>query len=526
VKFKKNPLNNIRIIFSIFLLVGVLLYALGGYVNYDDASTLDQYKLKLDLYHLPFYAALSLIRILIALVISCALAIYIGKKMAISPESATVGIQIIDVLQSIPLEIFLSLSTTVLLFLIPHNLWGAQLAVIFALITAQVWNLILSVHESLGRVGEYKELIKIYKLSPSYVFLNIEMPLILPKLIWNSMLSLSASWFLIASSEEMFIIKGKSCITFIMPGIGGVIKEASLIGDLAPLYGSMVAIAVSIFMCNFFVFEPLLNLSSRLSIPQFSSTLIRTFHLIIKFLDFLFRAICKLFHKSIVILTSLCIIAYVGPQIIISTVPRVIVTGLRIFIVLLFSSLFGVPLGVFIGTSKTVLKYSRSLIQLISSLPINLAYSGIFILVRNYSIPFDICCVGLMSIGSLWCIVFNVIDAASRIPTDYWKLVKVMKLSNYACFTQLVWPSVLESYVTGLLAASGAAWNASLICEYLNWKFHTLCVYGIGSYLAKYSGSLPELSGGVLMMCIFIFIINYYFWNPMITYVKNRYHTE
>jgi NitT/TauT family transport system permease protein len=513
-------------IVSLMLGIGLLVYALGGYVNYDDASTLAVYKPKLELRYLPLYAALSLIRMLIALLLSCVLAIYVGKKMSVSHQATVIGLQIIDVLQSIPLEIFLSLATNVIVFFIPHNLWGAQLAAIFALVTAQIWNLILSVHESLRRVDEYKELITIHKLSSTYVFLNIEMPLMLPKLIWNSMLSLSASWFLIASSEEIIINRGNNLVSLIMPGIGGVIKEASLLGDYLSIYGSMVAIAVSIFLCNIFIFEPFLNVSSGLDVSQVNTSFMRLVKFQTNLLNLLSVFIGKLFNKSTLILLSLGMMVYAGPQIMLAVIPRVVITGLRIALVLVISSLIGLPLGVFVGTSPAVLKYSRSLIQLLSSLPINLMYPGVFYLVTCIGLPFDIGCICLMAIGSIWCIVFNVIDAASRIPGDYWEMFRVMKLPNSTCFTHLVWPSVIESYVTGLLAASGAAWNASLICESLTWKVHTLSVYGIGSYLAENSGSTPHLGGGVLIMCLFIFVINYYFWNPLINYVKQRYHVE
>ena len=48
----------------------------------------------------------------------------------------------------------------------PHSLWGAQLAVIFGLFTAQVWNMVLSFYQSLKTIPkELKEVAKMYQLS-------------------------------------------------------------------------------------------------------------------------------------------------------------------------------------------------------------------------------------------------------------------------------------------------------------------------------------------------------------------------
>ncbi|MDE5037683.1 ABC transporter permease subunit, partial [Francisella tularensis] len=73
------------------------------------------------------------------------------------------------------------------LVIFPSSLWGAHAAVIFGIITAQAWNMILSFFQSLKTVPkELREAADIYQLSAWQKFWKLEVPFSLPGLVLNT----------------------------------------------------------------------------------------------------------------------------------------------------------------------------------------------------------------------------------------------------------------------------------------------------------------------------------------------------
>jgi NitT/TauT family transport system permease protein len=201
-----------------------------------------------------------------------------------------------------------------------------------------------------------------------------------------------------------------------------------------------------------------------------------------------------------------------------------ICTTIRVAITLLLCTIIAVPIGTYIGNRKKLLFYFKPIIQLFSSFPVNIFY-GIFANVAiSCRLNFDFICISIMVLGSIWYVLFNVLSGIESIPEDYWKIVQVLKLSVISLWYKFIIPAILPSYVSGIITASGAAWNASILCEYISWKTNTFRSFGIGEYIARNNGNFFEVSLGILIISTIILILNKLIWKPLLQYVAVRFN--
>ena len=180
-------------------------------------------QISLDPSNLPYYAIRTLIRVAIALVISILFSVIYASLAAKSSHAESVLIPLLDILQSVPILGYLSFTVVFFLGLFPGNIMGAELAAIFAIFTSQVWNITFSFYQSLKAIPiELLEVGEILKMSKWQKFWVIELPYSIPGLVWNSVLSISGSWFFVVASEAISI--GDTKIS--LEGIGAYIALA------------------------------------------------------------------------------------------------------------------------------------------------------------------------------------------------------------------------------------------------------------------------------------------------------------
>ena len=82
------------------------------------------------------------------------------------------------------------------------------------------------------------------------------------------------------------------------------------------------------------------------------------------------------------------------------------------------------------------------------------------------------------------------------------------------------------SFVTGAITASGGAWNASIVAEYVSWGPTTLKAHGLGSYIAEMTtkGDFPRIALGIGVMCIFVMAFNHFVWRRLYRMSEKQLH--
>ena len=175
--------------------------------------------ISLSIHKLPYYALRSVIRMLIAMLVSLLATFVFGTWAAKSQRAERLIIPLVDILQSVPILSFLSLSLVFFIGLFPHSILGPECCAIFVIFTSQAWNMILSFYQSLSTIPvPLQEASKVFQLPAWQRFWRLEVPFAMPGLLWNMMLSMSASWFFVVASEAITVANQ----TITLPGIGSL----------------------------------------------------------------------------------------------------------------------------------------------------------------------------------------------------------------------------------------------------------------------------------------------------------------
>ena len=166
-------------------------------------ATLNSNPLSLSPWALPEYALRTTLRMLAALVVSLLFTFTYATWAAKSARAGTVLVPLLDILQSIPILGYLSVTYLFFLALVPGRVLGAELAAIFTIFTSQAWNMAFSFYQSLRTVPpELEEAGRVFGLSAWARFWRIETPFAMPSLVWNMMMSMSGSWFFVVWSRR------------------------------------------------------------------------------------------------------------------------------------------------------------------------------------------------------------------------------------------------------------------------------------------------------------------------------------
>jgi NitT/TauT family transport system permease protein len=529
--------------------------------------------LSLDPQNLPYYALQTILRMLFALFLSLIFSFVYASIAAKNKKAERILIPLLDILQSVPILGFLSITVTGFMALFPGNLFGIECASIFAIFTSQAWNMTFSLYQSFISVPkELTEVVTLYRLSPWRRYWRLEVPYAMPQFLWNTMMSVSGGWFFVVATEAITV----SNHTILLPGIGSYIALASQEESVTAIFYAIATMFIVILLYDQLLFKPLLAWAYKFKAELIAQedtpkswvlTMIRKASLLQKFkavwfamlgiLDTLFQKLSLLSvrikrdHRSLYRATSettkyslylilIFIIIFYGLQayfymfshISFKEVYYVISLGfltlLRVIILCAIASLIWVPIGIFIGLREKVARRLQSWVQLMAAFPANLLFPLVVIFIVKNDLNPNFWLSPLIILGSQWYILFNVIGGASGLPFDFQELSKNFHLTGWLQWKRIFLPGIFPAYVTGLITAAGGAWNASIVGEYVAWGNTTLKAEGIGSYIAAAtaSGDHPRILLGVIILSAYVLILNRLSWYPLYLYATTRYRLD
>lgn len=524
----------------------------------------------LDPHALPLYAGRTVVRMLIAMIFSLLFTFTFGTWAAKSRRAGRIIIPIIDVLQSVPILGFLSVTVAGFIGLFRGSMLGPECAVIFVIFTSQAWNMALGFYQTVRTVpSEVQEAARMFHLSGWQRFWRIEVPYSMPGLLWNAMASMSAGWFYVVASEAITVSNQQ----ILLPGIGSYIATAIQVANQSAICFAIVTMFIVIVIYDQLLFRPLVAWSEKFKAEQQGSEKLVESWVINLFrrtrllrylglrLERLFNAFVniKVFqskeaqpekvalrqHNQFVIniiwdvsmfvlaVVALAFLAiYVVHNISLGEVWHVfmlsLITACRVFVMIFLCSLIWVPAGVWIGLRPSVAQVAQPAAQILSAFPANLFYPFIVIFIVNNHLDPNIWLTPLMILGAQWYILFNVIAGASSIPKDLIQVVDNLGAVGWLRWSRLLLPAVFPYYITGAITAAGGAWNASILSEVASWGQAKLVASGLGSYISEYTmtGDFAHIALGIGMMCLIVLIVNRLFWRPLYVFAENRFLLE
>lgn len=520
--------------------------------------------LTLDPRFLPYYLLRTTLRMALAMLASILFACAFAALAAKYRAAERVLVPLLDILQSIPILGFLSITVAGFIALFPGSLLGVECAAIFAIFTSQAWNMAFSLYQSLRTVpAELGEAAAVFQLSGWQRFWRLELPYAMPGLLWNMMMSMSGGWFFVVASEAISV----SNQDIKLPGIGSYIALAIEARDLSAVGWAIGGMLVGIVLYDQLFFRPLLAWADKFRFEESggdtaqSSWLLtwlrrteraRRLALLPAYgLEHSFRWFRRRFDgtsvrarprpahpmwtrawdavlAAAVMLAAWRLVVFVHTEVGWSEVGHVFVLGgytlLRVLVLIALASLVWVPIGVWIGLNPRWSRRLQALAQFLAAFPANLMFPVAVMFIVHWKLNPDIWLSPLMVLGTQWYLLFNVIAGASTIPNELRLAARNLGLKGWQKWRRYLLPAVFPSFVTGAITASGGSWNASIVAEYVSWGDTSLQAQGLGSYIARMTatGDFPRIALGIGVMCVFVMSLNHFVWRKLYALAQDR----
>jgi len=195
---------------------------------------------------------------------------------------------------------------------------------------------------------------------------------------------------------------------------------------------------------------------------------------------------------------------------------------------LVIALLWTIPVGVAIGTNRRVASILQPIVQVTAAVPATAIFPIILLFFINVTGGLNIAAIFLMLMGTQWYLLFNVIAGASAIPQDLKYTSSLLQLSRWETWRTLILPALFPYIITGAITASGGAWNASIVAEYVHFGGQTLFATGVGSLISQATakGDYPLLLASTLSMIVTVVLINRLFWRRLYKIAEEKYRME
>lgn len=513
---------------------------------------------------LPFYALHSVSRMAMAYVLSFIFTLIYGYIAAYNPHAERVLIPLLDVLQSVPILSFLPVVLLGLSAILPQA-FAVELTAVVLIFTSQVWNMTFAWYQSLTTIPkELREASSIFRFSWWQRFTTLEFPFGAPALVWNSMMSWAGGWFFLMAAE-IFTLGERD---FRLPGLGAFLQTAADAGDLTAIGWGLFSLVLVIIMLDQLVWRPLLVWSGRFRLEfverddEPTSFFYDLFHrsVAVAWIGRGFRRLNELVERwvgrrpaddvpaeerrrsvagwialvAIVILTGWGL--FNGVRLLFNVsfaqwgeiLLGIAATFGRVSVAVSIAVLWTVPVGVWIGTRRKVAAVLQPVVQILASIPATALFPVLVLALLALPGGLNLAAIALMMLGTQWYILFNVIAGVNAIPQDLRFTSDLLQLHGWRRWRTLILPGLFPYLITGLITASGGAWNASVVAEYVVFNQQTYQTIGIGATIAAATdaGDFAKLFAATLTMIITVVAINRLVWRRLYQLAADRYRLE
>jgi NitT/TauT family transport system permease protein len=481
----------------------------------------------------------------------------------------------LDILQSIPVLSFLPGVMLAMVALFPTRQIGVEMGAIVLIFTGQVWNMAFSFYSSLKSIPrELGEAATIYKFSRWQRLFELELPYSAIGLVWNSMVSVAGGWFFLMACE-MFVLGDRD---FRLPGLGSYLQTAASKGDGKAIAWGLLTMIAIIVATDQLVWRPIIVWSDKFKFEQvetksrINSPLLHLFqhsralktlrsNTVAPLAEAFYQHIAESRQRSQarqiassddaamerneriagMIRATVLVIIFCGVSfaafhalLLLRQVHRsefweilkgAFATFLRVNTALLLASAWTIPAGVAIGFHHRLARIAQPLAQIAASVPATALFPVILLALVKMGGGLGIGSIALMMLGTQWYILFNVIAGAIAIPTDLREVATLFQFSTAQRWRTLILPGIFPYLITGLVTASGGAWNASIIAEYFRLKNQTLQTTGLGAVIsaATDSGQFQILLLATMVMALMVVTINRLVWRPLYRLAETKY---
>ena len=479
----------------------------------------------------------------------------------------------LDILQSIPVLSFLPGVMLAMVALFPTRQIGVEMGAIVLIFTGQVWNMAFSFYSSIKSIPrELVEAASIYRFSRLQRLVQLELPYATIGLVWNSMVSVAGGWFFLMACE-MFVLGTRD---FRLPGLGSYLQTAASTGNGAAITWGLLTMVAIIVATDQLIWRPVIAWSDKFKFEQVESTAhvkspllhllqnsnaLRSLarHTTAPLSENLYRRLAEKRERKVALAAAravdappsslwfrigilILLVVLVGygafralellRQVRLTELKEILkgalATFLRVNVSLVLAAAWTIPAGVAIGFNPKLARIAQPLAQIAASVPATALFPVILLALIRLGGGMGIGSIALMLLGTQWYILFNVIAGAMAIPSDLREVATLFRFTPVQRWKTVILPGIFPFLITGLVTASGGAWNASIIAEYFRLKNQTLQTVGLGAQIsaATDDGKFQILLLATIVMATMVVTINRLVWRPLYRLAGTRYKLE
>jgi NitT/TauT family transport system permease protein len=550
----------------VFTALFASVYSIVAVARYWFSTPVAAVEISLSPWAIPRYAFYSLVRMIIAYFLSLIFAIAYGYLAAYNKRVEGPMLALLDILQSIPVLSFLPGVMLAMVSLFPSRQLGVEFGSIVLIFTGQVWNMAFSFYASLKALPrELVEASRVYRFSGIQRFLQLELPQGAIGLVWNSMVSVAGGWFFLMACE-MFVLGKRD---FRLPGLGSYLQSAASAGDTTAITWGIAAMIGVVVLIDQLVWRPAIAWSDKFKLEQVESssthssavlTLFRKSPLLSRVragvtTPFMERIYSSASHRPAAtkseisnwqwglaalagivavlailhgVFQGLFILKDISRAEFLTTLESAGATFLRVLAALVIASAWTIPAGVAIGFNPRLARIAQPIAQIAASVPATALFPVLLLGLISLGGGLNTGSVLLMLLGTQWYILFNVIAGAIAIPSEFREVAEIFRFSRLDRWRIVILPAIFPYLITGLVTASGGAWNASIVAEYFHFKGQVLSTFGLGAEIssATDSGNFALLLLSTIVMATLVVSVNRLVWRPLYRRAETRYRMD
>jgi NitT/TauT family transport system permease protein len=411
------------------------------------------------------------------------------------------------------------------------------------------------------------EVAQVYRWSPWQKLVQMELPFSTIGLVWNSMISVASAWFYLIACE-MFVLGDRD---FRLPGLGSYLQTAANAANMRAIVWGLVVMVGVIVAMDQLIWRPVIAWAEKFKFEQVESAqsqhspildLLRSSRVlplvgrlligparerlnlrlarswdhrpVVRPANLASRWIAFLLTAATLVAIIFGVVKMTGLAILVtgSELRGVLVGGgatfLRVELTLLLATLWTVPAGVMIGSNARLSAVLQPVVQVVASVPATALFPIIVLLLTRVGGGLAVGSIVLMLLGTQWYILFNVIAGAIALPTDLKEVCSVFRFGSWERRRDLILPGIFPYLITGLVTASGGAWNASILAEYFHLNGRTFSTTGLGAVVsdAADKANYPVLLVATMLMALIVLTINRLVWRRLYRLASTKYRLE
>ncbi len=550
----------------VFAVLFASVYAIVAVAKYWFSAPVAAVQISLSPSALPRYAFYSLVRMIVAYLLSLVFAIGYGYFAAYHKRVEAPMLAVLDILQSIPVLSFLPGVMLAMVSLFPSRQLGVEFGSIVLIFTGQVWNMAFSFYASLKALPrELVEASRVYRFGRLQRFVQLELPQGAIGLVWNSMVSVAGGWFFLMACE-MFVLGKRD---FRLPGLGSYLQSAASAGDTVAITWGIAAMIGVVVLIDQLVWRPAIAWSEKFKLEQVESSsehsslvlnLLRKSPLLGRLRAGVSTPLMERFYassarrapetnsepsslqKALIVLAGIIagllilhgvfqgvlVMKAITRADVLITIESAGATFLRVVAALVIASAWTIPAGVAIGFNPRLARIAQPIAQIAASVPATALFPVLLLGLISLGGGLNTGSILLMLLGTQWYILFNVIAGAIAIPSEFREVADMFRFSRLDRWRTVILPAIFPYLITGLVTASGGAWNASIVAEYFHFKGQVLSTFGLGAEIssATDAGNFALLLLSTIVMATLVVSVNRLVWRPLYRRAETRYRLE